>query len=341
VHYLLWVDELRAARLRGQGRGFFPGGVRGEYYDDPDQAPPGPFFTQLKFTRTDPRIDFTWLAGESPGEGIGTQYWSARWTGELLVPREGTYTFYLDNLDDAGRLYLDGRKLIEAWVIEPPFTHASAPVKLKAGKHRVKIEYHQGPASGSLRLAWSSEHFEKEVIPLAASFAKGEQLRRGYLGEGLKGEYYEDPDHDQYAGVNAPPPGPFFTRRVLERTDPVIDFIWEEGEAPAEGINAQYWSVRWHGRLLVPRAEAYTFYLDNLDDAGRIYVDGKLVLDAWLIQPAGSHQSEPVELRAGLHDIVIEYHNAMPPMGSIRVCWSAPSLPKEVIPACFLYQPKP
>jgi hypothetical protein len=42
-----------------------------------------------------------------------------------------------------------------------------------------------------------------------------------------------------------------------------------------------------------------------------------------------------VRLEAGLHDLKVEYHQAMALAGSIQVAWEAPSLPKEIIPACF------
>jgi len=56
-------------------------------------------------------INFTWNTN-SPAPGVNSVFWSARYEGILLVPQEGTYTFYLDYLDDGGRLYVDGNRLI-------------------------------------------------------------------------------------------------------------------------------------------------------------------------------------------------------------------------------------
>jgi mannan endo-1,4-beta-mannosidase len=151
----------------------------------------------------------------------------------------------------------------------------------------------------------------------------------------LAGQYWDDPDHNLWAGLDNPPPGPFFTDRKFERDDAVIDFQWGLGEAPDERLTPQYWSARWTGKLLVPQTDDYTFYLDHLDDAGRLWIDGQLLIDSWLVQAPQSHPSPPMRLEAGLHDIKIEYHQAMALAGSIQVAWEAPSLPKEVIPACF------
>ena len=56
-------------------------------------------------------INFTWNT-KSPAPGVNSVFWSARYEGILLVTQEGTYTFYLDYLDDGGRLYVDGNRLI-------------------------------------------------------------------------------------------------------------------------------------------------------------------------------------------------------------------------------------
>lgn len=336
VHFPLTVTRDPAFVEQGRGRGYYPTGLRGTYFDDPDQTPPGPFFTgEPVLTRNDPQIHFTWQADQTPGPGIGNQYWSARWVGKLLVPADGEYVFFLNFLDDAGRLWIDGKLAIDSWLIQPPSFHASRPLRLRSGEHDLRLEYHQGPASGSIRLEWKGPHFEPEVIQPASTVIDGRPLGRGFVGAGLQGQYWDDPDHNLWAGLGNPPPGPFFTQRKFEREDPTIDFQWGLGESPDERLTPQYWSARWTGKLLVPQTDDYTFYLDNLDDAGRLWIDGQLLIDSWVIQAPASHASPPVRLEAGLHDIKIEYHQAMALAGSIRVSWEAPSLPKEVIPPCF------
>jgi hypothetical protein len=154
----------------------------------------------------------------------------------------------------------------------------------------------------------------------------------------LLGEYFDDPDQSfdlarDWGQLNQPPAGPVFTTKVVER--PETEIAFSSTEKPDPRMQEEYWSVRWTGRLRVPRTEAYTFYVDHLDDAARIFIDGQLILDSWRVQADKSEASLPVQLEAGLHDVVIEYHQATGPVASCQVSWSSPSLPKEIIPPYF------
>ncbi|HIE48080.1 TPA: DNRLRE domain-containing protein, partial [Candidatus Bipolaricaulota bacterium] len=192
----------RKGLLTGPPRGFYPNGIMGEYYDDPDakeyqmdKEPPGPVFTKLIFTRPDEMINFVWNTGRAPHPEMGSEFWSVRWQGRLFVPRDDEYKFYFDNLDDAARLYIDGKLILDAWKIQLPSTHASEPIKLTAGFHQVVVEYHQGPGPGAaIRLSWSGTNLPKQVV---------------VFPEGIKGDYYDDPAYNEYE-LNQPPPGPFF-----------------------------------------------------------------------------------------------------------------------------------
>jgi hypothetical protein len=180
-------------------RGFLNGGLKGEYYDDPKKKPgdylilngrpaPGqkidwPTFTSLKFTRTDPRINFFWNNKEPgldprseeamdyiknkmgrPGEGVGASYFSVRWTGKFYVPEDDEYTFYLEALDDGGRLWIDGQLVIDSWFIQRLNAH-SRPITLTKGIHDIRVDYCQGPEwLASIVLSWKGRNFAKEVI---------------------------------------------------------------------------------------------------------------------------------------------------------------------------------
>jgi hypothetical protein len=303
-------------------RGLYPGGIVGFYYDDPDHAeyevgapPKGPFFTRFVMKRLDPQINFNWNQPSTPHPLLGYQYWSARWSGKFFVPQDGSYTFMLENLDDAGRLYVDDKLIIDAWRIQPMTTHQSEPIRLSKGWHSIKVEYHQGPGPGaSIRLSWRLPNGEKEVMTFP---------------HGLIAEYFDDPDHETFQ-LWQPPPGPCFTKKVLTRSENKIDYNW--GPTPHPDINDQYFSVRWEGQLLVPKDGWYVFYLDNLDDAARLWIDDQLVIDAWRIQPPTSHASPKITLKAGLHKIKLEYHAGAPPVNSITLAWESEHFPKEVIP---------
>lgn len=153
-------------------RGLFD--LKATYCQDPDfgdfrmemlnQPIPWQCFKKPVFTEVANLIDFDWTE-KSPGRKMSETYWSARFVGKLLVPKEGDYVFYLERLDDGGRLYVDGKPVIDAWLVQPPASHASEPLRLAAGVHDLRLDYCQGTLAGSVTLCWSSSHFAKEIIP--------------------------------------------------------------------------------------------------------------------------------------------------------------------------------
>ena len=74
-----------------------------------------------------------------------------------------------------------------------------------------------------------------------------------------------------YRGTN-------FERKVLERWE-ARPFIWAGG-APAPGVSADNWSVRWAGFLFFPETETTTLCIDN-DDGGRVFLGGRKIIDDW------------------------------------------------------------
>ncbi|HET7580437.1 MAG TPA: GH92 family glycosyl hydrolase [Bacillales bacterium] len=112
-------------------------------------------------TRVDKQIYFNW-GGGSPGSGVNSDRFSARWTGNLTVPVSGTYEFFLRS-DDASRLYIDGNLVIDNWGDHSPRTR-SGFVRLKAGdSHSIKIEYYENGGGAVAKLSW--------VTPLSTSMS--------------------------------------------------------------------------------------------------------------------------------------------------------------------------
>lgn len=148
---------------------------------------------------------------------------------------------------------------------------------------------------------------------------------------GLTGEYFN---------------GPNFERKVLTRIDPAVDFDWN-GQYPGPGVQREYFSVRWTGKLRAPKTGRYRFSA-LADDGVRVWVNGKKVIDEWRKQD-DSHFTGDMTLTGGrLYDLRIEYFNDW--KGSvISVFWemllnNQPSnrslLPRQVIAGKYLV-PKP
>lgn len=92
----------------------------------------------------------------------------------------------------------------------------------------------------------------------------GLESRALLSGSGLTGTYYDEAD---------------FTQEVVTRVDASVDFNWGAG-APGGGVGPDTFSVRWKGSITAGHSESYTF-LVTADDGVRLWIDGKLVIDAW------------------------------------------------------------
>ena len=101
---------------------------------------------------------------------------------------------------------------------------------------------------------------------------------------GLLGEYFND------INLQGEP--------VLKRVDRVIDFDWHDRSPEPGVVQADSFSARWTGWLEVPESGTYEIGVRS-DNGCRLYLDGKLVIDRWVIPGAGRLASEFLPLEAG------------------------------------------
>ncbi|WP_236585227.1 glycoside hydrolase family 3 protein [Dyella sp. EPa41] len=182
----------------------------------------------------------------------------------------------------------------------------------------------------------------REALPQAeVTYAHGASLVQGFDGQGtsaliearylrpaadatehgLKAEYFRGND------VTSAP--------VLTRVDPTIGFQWDHGtptddlvmrgELPSDHALAIHeFSVRWSGQLLPPVSGRYELSAPA-SDGYRLYVDGRLVLDAWRADPAAARPSSVfVDLKAGkAYDLRLEYANNNQ-NHDVRLAWRLP-----------------
>ena len=135
-----------------------PGGVKGEYFQGmtPGNVP--------AITRVDTNIDFAWGEGSGPGEPLGIDQFSARWTADLEVAIADTYTF-ITNSDDGSRLWLDNQQIVNQWVDQGPTDAFSAPIYLEPGIYSLKMEYYENGGGAVARLFWQTPTQERAIIP--------------------------------------------------------------------------------------------------------------------------------------------------------------------------------
>jgi len=146
-----WPWELAGGLIVSDGW-FSRTGLIGSYYKGTD------FNTEV-FSRVEGPVDFDWSHG-SPGEGIGIDKFSVRWTGKVMIPSEGLVTFYTYS-DDGNRLYIDDTLVVDDWS-EHAGRWVSGSLELTTGLHDIRFEYYDYRGRAAVRLGWNQEG---EIIP--------------------------------------------------------------------------------------------------------------------------------------------------------------------------------
>ena len=131
-------------------------GLTGQYFDNEN-------FTNLVFSQTDFDINFDWSDG-SPDPLISENTFSVRYTGQVLTPTSGEYTFYVAS-DEGARLWINDNQIIDDWGV-PGFSEASGRVFLNGGtKYDIRLEYYENFGAAELSLFWSYPGQGKQIIP--------------------------------------------------------------------------------------------------------------------------------------------------------------------------------
>ena len=142
-------------------------------------------------------------------------------------------------------------------------------------------------------------------------------------GTGLFATYYNNLD---------------FTSPALTRIDPVIDFNWLTG-SPDPTMGADTYSIRWEGEVEAQYTETYTFKTVT-DDGVRLWVDGQLIIDQWVVQPPTA-VTGTIAMTAGQKvSITMDYYENTG--GAVaQLMWSSPGTTEEIVPQTQLYPADP
>jgi hypothetical protein len=140
-------------------------------------------------------------------------------------------------------------------------------------------------------------------------------------GSGLSGDYFS---------------GTTLTTKLLTRTDATVDFQWGTA-APATGVPADNFSVRWTGQVS-PRYSGSTTFYTSSDDGVRLWVNGQQLVNNWT-NHGTTENSGSITLTAGQkYDIKLEYYEAAGG-ATARLLWSSACEPKAAVPSSQLYPP--
>lgn len=256
---------------------------RGEYFNNTglDGAP--------ALVRDDAEINFDWGYGSPVPGPLGVDRFSVRWTRSLNLP-PGTYRFRM-TVDDGGRLWVNNHLLIDAWRVQAATTY-TGEIYLPGGDIQLKMEYFEQDGGAVARLSWAGGGAPQPPSPPPPPVY------------GWRGEYF--------------PNRSLAESPALVRDDRDINFDWGRG-APAPGFPADDFSVRWTRQVNLPGG-TYNFYAQH-DDGVRLWVDDRLVIDAWYDQAATVHRGT-ISLNAGLHHVRVEYYEHLD-QASIAVWWES------------------
>jgi len=171
-----------------------PNGINAEYYHFDGENE----FGELVVEKRDYTIDFNYGNGP-PLPGMNNNDFAIKWYGFLNVEMAGDYTFYA-YADDGVRFYLNEELLIDEWSYHDT-EYSTDPLYLERGLHPFVVEYKETGQGGRIHLRWSSDYFEKQVIPTEA-FLYVEERRPGnggvYIINGREESFLEEDPDDEH-----------------------------------------------------------------------------------------------------------------------------------------------
>jgi len=141
-------------------------------------------------------------------------------------------------------------------------------------------------------------------------------------GNGLLGEYFNNPDLKGKPSVS----------RIDQEMAPYFD-----KSAPAQGMNSDFFSVRWTGTITPPETGFYILGIIT-DDRGRLFFEDQLKVDNWAPFQKNVMKTFRTRLEKGKdYKIRIEYADSLDYAG-IRFQWKMDGLDDEIAEEANLFK---
>jgi hypothetical protein len=132
-------------------------GLAAEYFDDED-------LRHKVLSRIDHQVGFYWGQG-SPAAGVPADHFSSEWRGWIVPPRPGKYRLGI-HADDGGRLFVEGKLVIDAWDKKGP---QSVTLTFPPRPHHVRLQHRNRTGPATMLFTWEQEGgFAEEVVPMEA-----------------------------------------------------------------------------------------------------------------------------------------------------------------------------
>lgn len=177
------------ANLVHRKQGQAVAGLLGEYFDNTNLS------GQPKLSRIDKTVQFKWTL-YAPDPVLRNDFYSVRWTGELLAPASGEVKLGLEG-NDGFRLYLDGKLVVDQWS-KQSFSLQTTAVQMEKGKrYALRVEFREPVGNAHLRLVWNygaasnwsakiaaavKVAQQADIAVVVVGIHEGEFQDRGYLG---------------------------------------------------------------------------------------------------------------------------------------------------------------
>ena len=241
---------------------------------------------RLVARRIDAQVNWIW-AGEAPDVGLPADYFSARWNGWLKAPEPGAYTLVLA-ADHGARLWIDEQPVIDFWENSKTAYH-EMEVELSGQPQVVRIEYHEVAGEAFIGFRWIRPGREEEEVRSWALFqdiaaaqdadvaaaATFYDARAALPTAGLRRQVFRDRKMQELLGEG-----------IDDRIDRLLPAV-----KPNESFPEGSLGIRWRGFLRAPSLGAYRL-IAAADDGVRVWIDGKLAIDAWRVGRIGRAEAE-------------------------------------------------
>jgi beta-glucosidase len=120
-------------------------GMRGEYFDNMNLS------GKPVFTRIDSMVDFV-FGTNPPAPGVPKEHYSIRWKGKIIPP--DTVFGIGISTDDGGRLYVDGKLLINDWRDHEEVSHKAKVLLIPGKEYEVEFQQYNNTLGSSAKLTW-------------------------------------------------------------------------------------------------------------------------------------------------------------------------------------------
>ncbi|HEY7118860.1 MAG TPA: DUF4038 domain-containing protein [Tepidisphaeraceae bacterium] len=150
--------------------------------------------TGASISRTDPSINFNWKTG-SPDNRIGSDTFSARWTGQVQARFTQEYTFSTVS-DDGVRLWVNGKLIVDRWNDHALRVDRGTLFLTQGHLYDIKLEYYENAGGAVAALWWNSHTQRGQIIPQAYLYSSNAStpvpeppVHSGGLGVSANGRY--------------------------------------------------------------------------------------------------------------------------------------------------------